>query len=124
MRNMVIVRLLVVVVLTLSFSTGFAQKIFQAESVANATIKVYPVEEPDNADLWVCFVWDEAEITRTGLWMDMRFDHEADVIIFFVDDESQADLKIWLVDTPEESKWLDHSKKNLLSIKKESPKKL
>jgi hypothetical protein len=119
---MVLVRLLIAMVLTLWFTSGYAQKIFQAQSAEEASVKVYPVEEPDNADLWVCFVWDEAEITRTGLWMDMRFDHEADVIIFFVDDESQADLKIWLVDTPDESKWLDQSKKNLLSINKKPPK--
>ena len=107
--------------LVLVLSTGFAQKIYQADSAENASVMVYPVEEPNQADLWVCFVWEEAEITRTGLWMDMRFDHEADVIIFFVDDETQADLKIWLVDTPDESKWLNEAKKDLLTLKKNEP---
>jgi hypothetical protein len=122
MRVMVFVKLLTTTVLTLALSSGFAQKIFQAESAAKASVKVYPVMEPDKADLWVCFVWDESEISRTGLWMDMRFEHEADVIIYFVDEEKEADLKIWLVDTPEESQWLNQSKKNILSIKKKVPR--
>lgn len=111
-------RFLIMVVLLQSATDGFSQKIFQAESAAMAKLKVYAVEEPEQADLWVCFVWSEEEITRTGLWMDMRFDHEADIIIIFVDEEKQADLKIWLVDTPEESKWLNEGKKNLLKLKK------
>lgn len=119
---MVFVKLLVTTVLTLALSSGFAQKIFQAESADKASIKVFPVMEPDNADLWVCFVWDESEVVRTGLWMDMQFDHEADVIIFFVDEEKDADLKIWLVDTPEEARWLNQGKRNLLSIKTKPPK--
>jgi len=122
MRVMIFVKLLTTTVLTLALSSGFAQKIFQAESAAKASVKVYPVMEPDKADLWVCFVWDESEISRTGLWMDMRFEHEADVIIYFVDEEKEADLKIWLVDTPEESQWLNQSKKNILSIKKKVPR--
>jgi hypothetical protein len=108
---------LIAVLLTLLAHASFGQKIFQADFAEEASVKVYPVDEPDQADLWVCFVWEEEELTRTGLWMDMRYDHEADIIIFFVDDESQSDLKIWLVDTPEESKWLNESKKKLLEIK-------
>lgn len=101
----------------LSIVNCHAQKIYQADDIQNASVKVFAVDEPDQADLWVCFVWDEAEITKTGLWMDMRFSHEADVIIFFVDEEENSDLKIWLVDTIEESKWLNESKKHLLKLK-------
>jgi hypothetical protein len=100
-----------------SASNTFSQKIFQAESVSDAQLKVFAVEEPESADLWVCFVWDEKEITRTGLWMDMRTVKEADIIIIFVDEESQADLKVWLVDTAEESKWLNEKKSILLTLK-------
>lgn len=118
MRLPLAIRLLITVVLLQSATSGYSQKIFQAETASLAKLKVYAVEEPQKADLWVCFVWSEEEITRTGLWMDMRFDHQADVIIIFVDEEKQADLKIWLVDTPEESKWINPSKKNLLTLKK------
>lgn len=100
-----------------SSGLGFAQKIFQADSPDQASVKIFAVDEPDQADLWVCFVWDEKEITKTGLWMDMEFARDAEVIIFFVDDEKQADLKIWLVDTANESKWLNQSKKHLLKLK-------
>jgi hypothetical protein len=108
---------IMLLVLTLTVSLGYSQKIFQADSAEEAQIKIFPVEEPDDADLWVCFIWEEAELTRTGLWMDMRFAHEADVIIFFVETEEESDLKIWLVDSAEESKWLNEGKKKLLTIK-------
>ena len=48
----------------------------------------------------------------------MRFPKDADIIIFFVDEEKEADLKIWLVDTVEESKWLNEKKKSLLTLNK------
>jgi hypothetical protein len=99
--------------------TGNCQKIFQADFPEQASVMIFPANEPEEADLWVCFVWEEEELTRTGLWMDMRFDYEADIIVFFVDDEEESNLKIWLVDTPEESKWLNESKKSLLLNKKE-----
>src|SRR5690554_4834655 len=114
------IRLLILLLLLFTFSTsGFGQKIYQAENSESAKIKVYPAEQADDADLLVCFVWNEDEITKTGLWMDMRFIHEADIVIYVVDDEQQADLKIWLVDTPEEARWLTESKKHLLYLKKE-----
>jgi hypothetical protein len=113
------IRLLLIPFFCITFiSVSYGQKIYQAESAQEAQIKVYPADEPDQADLWVCFVWDESEITRTGLWMDMRFSHEADVIIFFVDEEEEADIKIWLVDSSEESKWINQEKSHLLKIKK------
>lgn len=96
---------------------GFAQKIYQADSPEEASVKVFAVDDPSQADLFVFFVYEPQEVTKTGLWMDMRFPHEADVIIFFVDEEKDCDLKIWLVDTIDESKWINESKKHLLSIK-------
>lgn len=111
------IRIILLAMLMHSASNTFSQKIFQAESVSDAQLKVFAVEEPESADLWVCFVWDEKEITRTGLWMDMRTVKEADIIIIFVDEESQADLKVWLVDTAEESKWLNEKKSILLTLK-------
>ena len=112
------IRSLLIVLLCFGFFYSSAQKIYQADSVKDAQVKIFAVDEPNQADLWVCFVWDAKEITRTGLWMDMRFAHEADVIIFFVDDEKDSDLKIWLVDTPQESKWLSANKRRLLPAPK------
>ncbi len=103
---------------TLIYGVVCGQKVYQADSPSEATVKVYAVDEPNQADLWVCFVWEEKEITRTGLWMDMRSAKEADIVIYFVDEEKDADLKIWLVDSPEESKWINESKKKLLTLKK------
>ncbi len=118
---MIALRLITFLVLAFCITNGFSQKIFQADLAEEAQVKIYAVDEPDDADLWVCFVWEEAELTKTGLWMDMRFTHEADVVVFFVDEEKEADLKIWLVDTPQESKWLNPNKQKLLTTK-EPPK--
>jgi hypothetical protein len=112
------IRSFLIILFCFGFFSSFAQKIFQADSAKEAQVKVYAVDDPNQADLWVCFVWDSKEITRTGLWMDMRFAHEADVIIFFVDEEKESDLKIWLVDTPQESKWLSANKRRLLPAPK------
>lgn len=111
-------RFVIIVLLSLTVTFGFGQKIYQGNSANEAQIKVFAVDEPNDADLWVCFVWEEEELTRTGLWMDMRFPKDADIIIFFVDEEKEADLKIWLVDTVEESKWLNEKKKSLLTLNK------
>ncbi|MDD2197135.1 MAG: DUF6150 family protein [Bacteroidales bacterium] len=107
-----------IVLLGFASLSGYGQKIFQADFPEQASVMIFPVDEAEDADLWVCFVWEEEELTRTGLWMDMRFDYEADIIVFFVDDEEESNLKIWLVDTPEESKWLNESKKSLLLNKR------
>lgn len=103
------------ILLFLGFSTlAMGQKIYQADIPKDASIMVYPVDEPHEAHLWVCFVWEEEELVHSGLWMDMEEMDKADFVIYFVDDEEEANLKIWLVDTPQESKWLDESKKCLL----------
>jgi len=112
------IRVIIILSLTFTVTLGYGQKIYQGDSPEEAQVKVFAVDEPEYADLWVCFVWEERELTRTGLWMDMRFPHEAEIIIFFVDEEEEADLKIWLVDTIEESKWINENKKKLLTIKK------
>lgn len=110
---------LVLLILLLGLAiTSPAQKIFQADEPEGASILIFPVDQPDEADLWVCFVWEEGELTRTGLWMDMQFDYEAEFIVCFVDEEAESNLKIWLVDTPEESKWINESKRMLLEKKK------
>ena len=110
-------KILMLVLFAMTSTISYGQKIYQAHSADDAQVLVYPADDPSEADLLVCFVWDESEITRTGLWMDMRTPQEASVIILFVDEENEADLKIWLVDTPAESKWLNESKKNLLQLK-------
>lgn len=106
--------------LGLSAFQGFGQKIFQADGPERATVRIFAVDEPEDADLWVCFVWEEHELTRSGLWMDMQYEHEAEVVVLFVDEEEESNLKIWLVDTPEESKWLNEKKKHLLAVKKKN----
>jgi hypothetical protein len=100
---------------------GLAQKFFETERVEDAQVKIYAVDDPKDADLLVFFVYEDKDVTKTGIWMEVDDPKLADVLLIFVDVEAEADLKIWLVDTFEESKWINEKKKSLLKIK--PPKK-
>ncbi len=96
---------------------GFAQKFFETERVEDAQVKIFAVDDPKDAELLVFFVYEAKDVTKTGIWMEVDDPKLADVLIIFVDEEKDADLKIWLVDTFEESKWINEKKKSLLKIK-------
>ncbi len=93
-----------------------AQKFFETERVEDAQVKIYAVDDPKDADLLVFFVYEEKDITKTGIWMEVDDPKLADVLLIFVDDEKDSDLKIWLVDTFQESRWVNEKKKHLLKI--------
>lgn len=103
--------------LLLSSLTTSAQKFFETETVEDAQIKIFAVDDPKDADLLVFFVYETKDVTKTGIWMEVDDPKLADVLLIFVDEEKDADLKIWLVDTFEESKWINDKKKTLLKIK-------
>lgn len=94
-----------------------AQKFFETERIEDAQVKIFAVDNPRDADLLVFFVYEEKDVTKTGIWMEVDDPKKADVLLIFVDDEKEADLKIWLVDTFEESKWVNEKKRHLLKIK-------
>jgi hypothetical protein len=103
--------------LLLSSLTTSAQKFFETETVEDAQIKIFAVDDPKDADLLVFFVYETKDVTKTGIWMEVDDPKLADVLLIFVDEEKDADLKIWLVDTFEESKWINDKKKAMLKIK-------
>ncbi len=104
----------VFVVLCGGLLSATAQKIYEAEDIADAKLKVYAVDEAKDADLLVHFVYEKPHVTRIGLWMEVPTPQEADILIYFVDDIKESNITIWLVDTPDEAKWQNEAKKPLL----------
>lgn len=95
---------------------GYSQKFFEAETIDQAKLKIFHVEDPADADLHFCIVYEEKEITKVGIMMEVEEPKMAQIILIFVDDPAQADLKVWLVETPAEVKWQNESKKKFLKI--------
>lgn len=95
---------------------GYAQKFFEAETIEKAKLKIFHVEDPADADLLFCIVYEEKEITKVGIMMEVEEPKMAQITLIFVDDPAQADLKVWLVETPAEVKWQNESKKKFLKI--------
>ncbi len=109
--------LLVLMLSILGVTTSSAQKFFETDTAEEAEVKVFAANHPSEADLLVYFVYDSERVVKTGIWMEVEEAYMADVLIIFVDDEEEADLKIWLVDTYSESQWVNEEKKGLLTIK-------
>ncbi len=104
--------------ISLIFVSGFvcAQKFYEAENIENAKVKFYIASSPEKADLHFCIIYDAKEINKPGVMMEVETPKEADIIIIFVDDEKDADIKVWLVEIPAEVKWVNEEKKQLLSV--------
>ena len=95
---------------------GFAQKFYEVSTLDSAKVKVWAVDTPEQADLLVYFVYEAKDVTKVGYWMEVPTAKEAQVWIIFVDDEKLANLKICLVDAPEQAGWRNESKKELLKL--------
>ena len=108
--------LITISILLILSNLAQAQKFYQAETLEEAQLKLYPVEDPKDAELLFSIIYDEKQITKVGIMMQVETPKEAQIIIIFVDDPADAAIKVWLVDTPEEVKWIDESKKKYLKI--------
>ena len=111
-----IIKIFLVVIVIATAKQGYAQKFFEAEAIEQAKLKIFHVEDPADADLHFCIVYEEKEITKVGIMMEVEEPKMAQIILIFVDDPAQADLKVWLVETPAEVKWQNESKKKFLKI--------
>ena len=111
-----IVKILLVLISLSLAQQGYAQKFFEAETIEKAKLKIFHVEDPADADLHFCIVYEEKEITKVGIMLEVEEPKMAQITLIFVDDPKQADLKVWLVETPAEVKWLNESKKKFLKI--------
>lgn len=110
------VKILLTLVAILLAEITFAQKFFEVEKVEDAQVKFYAVDDPKDADLLFCIIYEEQLITKTGIMMEVETPKEAQVLIIFVDDPALADIKVWLVEKPEEVVWKNESKRKLLSV--------
>ncbi|HUW04979.1 MAG TPA: DUF6150 family protein [Williamwhitmania sp.] len=99
-------------------TSGKAQLFFEADKVEDAQVKVFNVDNPDDADFYIYFVNTKEEVTKIGFWMEVETAKEAQVKIIFVDDEKQADFKVCAVDDSSKAGWknLYDPRKSLLNL--------
>ena len=95
---------------------GIAQKYFEVSTVDSAQVRVFPVDKPEDADLLVFYVYEVKDVTKIGLWMQVTNKKDANFFLIFVDDEKLANIKICLVDAPEQAILKNESKKVLLKM--------
>ncbi|HCT31049.1 MAG TPA: hypothetical protein DIW31_10035 [Bacteroidales bacterium] len=95
---------------------GQAQRYFEVSTIDSAQVKVYPVDKPEDADLLVFYVYEAKDVTKIGLWMQVSTKKEANFFLIFVDDENQANIKIFLVDAADQAGLKNESKKDMFKI--------
>ncbi len=95
---------------------GYSQKFFEAETIEQAKLKIFHVEDPKDADLLFCIVYEEKEIKKIGIMMEVANPNEAQITLIFVDDPKQADILVWLVETPAEVKWQNEEKRKFIVV--------
>lgn len=93
-----------------------AQRYFEVSTIDSAQVKVFPVDKPEDADLLVFYVYEDKDVTKVGLWMQVSDKKLANFFLIFVDDEKLSNLKIFLVDAPEQAILKNESKKELLKL--------
>lgn len=95
---------------------GQAQKYFEVSTIDSAQVKVYAVDTPEQADLLVFFVYEAKDVTKVGYWMQVTTKKEANFLLIFVDDEKLSNIKICLVDSPEQAGLKNESKKEMFKL--------
>lgn len=110
------IKIFAILLLIALSKSGFSQKFFEVEKIEDAKVKVYAVDDPKDADLFFCIVYDEKEITKVGIMMEVAEPKEAQITLIFVDDPKQADIMVWLVDTPADVVWKNPEKKKFIVV--------
>ncbi len=95
---------------------GRAQRYYEVSTIDSAQVKVYPVDKPEDADLLVFYVYEAKDVTKVGYWMQVSNKKEANFFLIFVDDQKLSNLKICLVDSPDQAGLKNESKKDLLKM--------
>ncbi|RPH32997.1 MAG: hypothetical protein EHM93_06695 [Bacteroidales bacterium] len=101
--------------ISLTFSS-WAQRYYEVSTIDSAQVKVYAVDKPEDADLLVFFVYEAKDVTKVGYWMQVVNKKEANFLLIFVDDEKLSNIKICLVDAPEQAGLKNESKKDMFKI--------
>lgn len=96
-------------------SSTSAQKVYVTDYESHAELKVFVSKTSDKADLLVYKV-DRADATgeNIGLWFFSEKKNEAGKKIYFVNYPSRADLVIFFVDEKSQAGWKNEAKKYLL----------
>ncbi|MGE0077106.1 MAG: DUF6150 family protein [Bacteroidales bacterium] len=111
------IKILLLLIFTVALTKhGYSQKFYEAETIEEAKLKIFAVDDPKDADLFFCIVYEEKEIKKVGIMMEVANPNEAQIILIFVDDPKQSDVKVWLVETPEEVCWKNEAKKKFIVI--------
>lgn len=91
-----------------------AQKFYQCEENETPQIKVWAAESAREGDFHVFFVYDAAELSKVGVVMQVPTPEEADFTLSFVDDKSEADFSLWIVESPDKAGWKNAKKAAIL----------
>ncbi len=93
-----------------------AQKYYEVSTIDSAQVKVFAVDKPEQADLLVFFVYEAKDVTKVGYWMQVSTKKEANMLLIFVDAEKDSNIKICLVDSPDQAGLKNESKKELFKL--------
>ncbi|MFW5656392.1 MAG: DUF6150 family protein [bacterium] len=115
--NIRLLGLLITTLFFISIYDASGQRFYETETVEAADFTVYAVWEVEQCDLKVCFVYEEQDATEPGRWMEVPEPEQADIKIIFVDDEALADLKLFVVDACPDAGWHTTGKEELLKFK-------
>lgn len=101
-------KLLIFIIFLLGLSkVSVGQTFFEVDSIQDAEVKVYYVEDETQCDLKICFVYTAEEAQQEAHWCEVGDPNAADIKIIFVDLPELADLKLCVAFDPKEAKWLN-----------------
>jgi hypothetical protein len=98
-----------ILIITIAFASNLncvAQTFFEVDSIHQADVKVFYVEEESQCDLKICFVYTPEEAQKTAHWCEVGSPEEADIKIIFVDTPELADINLCVAFEPSEARWL------------------
>jgi hypothetical protein len=101
----------IILIICLGITKGFAQKVYSCEYKSDADVKVYVTQYKSDADLVVykCTYSSDA-VENKGLWYFCTYKSDAKKKIFFVDYKSDADIVIYFSEYKSDAGWRNKTK--------------
>jgi len=113
--NHFISKILLFVLVLVSFTGINAQTVFSVEYASRADVKIFVVDYESQADLLVYKVSYESQAGKNdGKWFFTEYESQASKKVYFVENESQADLKIFFVQYESQAGWRKKEKQHLM----------
>lgn len=112
----------VLLLLLCSLGLAHGQKFYQCEPGEKPDLKVWAAESKEEADWLVYFVYDGEGLGKPGIVMQVPSQKEAEFSLTFVDKKEDAQVSLWIVDTPQEAGWQHPEKAKIVEplVKKKS----